>query len=220
MFCSVTHTSASLCFQKINFIKYLHLYYTKNEIKTKPPKIWIIGSSYINHGEKAALQNFGENFGLTAKVEWFGQEGMRWSGILPRLYEELSRQSPPNVLVVHAGGNDLGWVAAEDLVFKMQQELRHLHEEFPAMKLVYSCINERKVWRTGWPRNINKDRKVVNSHMRKALHSLGGEVIEHPHLHFYSKTNYLPDGVNFTEEGNEIFLSSIRRVLRRLLGTR
>ncbi|KAK2888595.1 hypothetical protein Q8A73_020043 [Channa argus] len=187
--------------------------------KRKQAKIWIIGSNYIQRGEEAAKKIFGVNLGLNAKVEWFGQGGMRWSRVLPWLYHELCRQSPPDILVIHAGGNDLGRMSAKHLVLRMQQDLREFHEKFPATKLLYSCINERKVWRGGRPAIIDNGRKMVNAKMRKALGSLGGQVIEHPNLRFFDRSIYQPDGVHFTKKGNAIFLSSIRGSLQTILNS-
>lgn len=181
-------------------------------------KIWIIGSSYIRRGEEAAYENFGENFGLNAKVEWFGKGGMRWSGVLPRFYAELSNaQSPPDSLVVHAGGNDLGMTPAKKLASIMEQELMELNAEFPSMTIAYSCINERKVWRNGPPGRVNVDRKTVNKCMRKAVGNFGGEVIEHPLLRYFDRKIFLADGVHFTKKGNGIFVTSIQCVLVKIL---
>ena len=185
------------------------------------PKIWIIGSSYIRRGVDAAYDNFGENFGLNAKVEWFGKGGMRWSGVLPRFYEELSRtQSPPDILVIHAGGNDLGQMSANKLASTIMDELMQLHADFPTMTVAYSCINERQSWRYGPPWKTDNDRKAVNKCIRKAVGNFGGEFIEHPRLRRLDRTMFLPDGVHFTRNGNWIFVSSIRSVLVKILQKR
>lgn len=46
------------------------------------PNIWILGSRYIRRGEEAAVQMFGENFGL--RVQWFGKDGWHWNEVLPQ----------------------------------------------------------------------------------------------------------------------------------------
>ncbi|XP_035003151.2 uncharacterized protein LOC118101452 [Hippoglossus stenolepis] len=187
------------------------------ERKVSHKKIWIIGSSYIHRGEKASFDCFGQNFGLNAKVEWFGKGGLRWSGVLPRFYSELSTQSPPDILVVHAGGNDLGLVPAKKLGVEITRGLMQLHKDCPSMRILFSCINERQAWRYGEPRVINGDRRTVNQLMTRAVHHFGGEVVQHPLLRFFKKKLYLPDGVHFTQEGNHIFLSVIHGVLRKML---
>lgn len=190
---------------------------TKRKEDHRVANIWIIGSSYIRRGEMEAREKFGENFGLNARVQWFGKGGMRWNGVLPRFYAELSTQNPPDILVVHAGGNDLGLVSAQELSRVMKKELMQLHSEFPSMKIVYSCINERQVWRYGSPGWINLDRKIVNSSMTKAADCFGGVVIEHPRLRYFDRTIFVPDGVHFTKKGNQLFLTNIQSVLKKIL---
>ncbi|KAJ4932565.1 hypothetical protein JOQ06_010983 [Pogonophryne albipinna] len=110
--------------------------------------IWIIGSGYVQRGEVAAYENFGENFGLDVKVQWFGTGGMLWKGVIPRFQAELSNsQRPPDILVIHAGGNSLGTMPAMNLASVVNNELMKLHSQFPSMAIAYSCITERQVWR-------------------------------------------------------------------------
>ncbi|KAK1876997.1 Homeodomain-interacting protein kinase 1 [Dissostichus eleginoides] len=180
--------------------------------------IWIIGSGYVQRGEVAAYENFGENFGLDVKVQWFGTGGMLWKGVLPRFQAELSNsQRPPDILVIHAGGNNLGTMPAMNLASVMNNELMKLHSQFPSMAIAYSCITERQVWRNGPPGKVNYDRRCVNQLMQKNVGNLGGEVIQHPLLRFFDNNIYLPDGVNFSKKGNGIFVSSIRSVVMKIL---
>ena len=186
------------------------------KVTERVSKIWIIGDSYVRRGEEASHE-FGKNFGLNANVQWFGKGGMRWSGVLPHFYAELATQSPPDILVLHAGGNDLGLMSSQELVSVMQRDLMQLHAEFPSMKIAFSCINERQEWRNGKPWKVNNDRKIINSCMRNNIGSLGGEVIEHPFLRYYDKKIFLPDRVHFTKHGNQVFLTSIRCRLKKIL---
>ncbi|KAK5885185.1 hypothetical protein CesoFtcFv8_018920 [Champsocephalus esox] len=180
--------------------------------------IWIIGSGYVQRGEVAAYENFGENFGLDVKVQWFGTGGMLWKGVLPRFQAELSKsQRPPDILVIHAGGNSLGTMPAMNLASVMNNELMELYSQFPSMAIAYSCITERQVWRNGPPGKVNYDRKCINTFMQKAVGNHGGEVIQHPLLRFFDKNIYLPDGVNFSKQGNGIFVTSIRSVVMKIL---
>lgn len=122
----------------------------------------------------------------------------RWSGVLPCFYPELFRESPPDILVIQAGGDNLGLMSAHQVSSVI---LSFCH--------AYSCINEHQVWRYGSPGKINKDRKTVNASIRKAVNCFGGVVIAHPCLRFFDKTIFVPDEVHFTKIGNELFLTSI-----------
>ncbi|XP_070403981.1 uncharacterized protein [Nothobranchius furzeri] len=196
---------------------------TASTIKSEQPRtpvIWMIGSSYIRRGEKAAQQQFGPNFGLRAKVQWFGKGGMGWGGVLPRFYSEARTHGPPDILVVHAGGNDLGHVSPGELASQIQKDLSHLHKDFPEMRIAFSAINERQSWGYGQPGRINNNRKQVNSSLRRAVKSFGGLVIEHPEVRFFNNALFLPDRVHFSKRGNSLFLGSIHSVLEKVLAQR
>lgn len=142
---------------------------------------------------------------------------MRWSGVLPCFYSEVLKQSPPDILVVHAGGNDLGLVSAAELITSMQRDLMQLHREFPTMKILLSSINERQQWRHGPIAKIIKDKQMVNSSMRKAVESFGGVMIEQSPLRHDDDSLYLPDRVHFSRKGNALFTSSIRAAIMETL---
>lgn len=182
--------------------------------------IWIVGDSYIKRGEEAAYRKFGDNLGLHAKVKWFGKPGMLWSGVLPMFYTKMSTHSPPDILVIHAGGNDLGRMHAMKLAHIVKRDLMKLHAQFPSMTIAFSCINKRLAWRYGEPWRMNKDRKTVNKIIRKNLGRLGGELIEHPLPSCRGVKIFVADGVHLTEEGYEMFLSSIGWTLNKILQRR
>lgn len=46
---------------------------------------------------------------------------MHWCGVLPCFYAELAKQSPPYVLMLRAGANDLRLMSPQKLAFLMQQ---------------------------------------------------------------------------------------------------
>ncbi|CAK6978566.1 unnamed protein product [Scomber scombrus] len=186
-------------------------------VTSRVSNIWIIGDSYIRRGEEAAKKEYGKNLGLNANIQWFGKGGMRWGGVLPSFYAELANQSPPDILVVHAGGNDLGLMSPKKLAFLMQRDLQQLRAQFPSMQMAFSCISERQQWRHGKPVQINNDRKSVNKFMRKNVDYIGGELIEHLYLKFYNKNTFLPDGVHLTTAGNQVFLTSIQSTLEKIL---
>ncbi|XP_051795948.1 uncharacterized protein LOC127531194 [Acanthochromis polyacanthus] len=185
------------------------------EVVETPPKVWIIGSSYIQRAEDTAPKEFGANLGLNARVHWFGKGGLRWSGVIPRFYAELAQQSPPDVLVVHAGGNDLGLVSPMEHAANIQADLVHLHKAFPSMAIVFSADENtrRRYWK---PVKINADRKIVNRYISKTAGSFAGRVIEHHSLRHFEKV-FLPDGVHFNQQGNRIFLTKIRNDIREIL---
>ncbi|XP_028297233.1 uncharacterized protein LOC114459067 [Gouania willdenowi] len=187
------------------------------ERSQRKDKVWIIGSSYIRRGEEAALKFFGDNLGLDANVHWFGKGGMRWEGVLPCFYGQLSTQGPPDILLVHAGGNNLGINSANSLAYTIKEDFTKLHIKFPAMKIIFSSINERRSWRYGKLSQIIRDRKTINHFVKRTSVCFKGDVVEHPLLRFYKRSLFISDGVHFSDEGNHLFLSSIRSTLQNFL---
>ncbi|KAM7365726.1 hypothetical protein PAMP_016639 [Pampus punctatissimus] len=57
-----------------------------------------------------------------------------------------------------------------------QSELMQLHAEFPSMKIAFSCINERQMWRSRCPMKVNNNRKIINKIIKKNIGNLGGQV--------------------------------------------
>lgn len=186
-------------------------------VTTGVTNIWIIGDSYIRRGEEAAKHIYTKNLGLNANIQWFGKGGLCWGGAIARFNAEVANHSPPDVLVVHAGGNDLGLMSPNKLTFLMQKDLKRLRAEFPSMHIVFSCISERQNWRYGKAVQVNKDRKTVNHFMKKNVEYIGGELVEHPSIKFYNKKQFLPDGVHLTSAGNQVFLTNITSTLERIL---
>ncbi|CAK6976055.1 unnamed protein product [Scomber scombrus] len=135
---------------------------TEDKVKERPSTTKEASSTvnkvvfHQNRGEEAVREEFDKNFRVNAKVQWFGKAGMRWSGVLPRFYYELSKQSPPDILVVHAGGNDLGLMSPKQLAFLMQKDLQQLHAEFPSMQIAFSSISERRP-----PQHVAEDSSKV-----------------------------------------------------------
>lgn len=182
-----------------------------------PPKVWVIGASQVRRAESVAQQTYGENLGLGARVHWFGKGGMGWAGVVPRFYEELAElENPPDVLVLHAGGNDLGRVDPNELVSQIEEDLGNLKREFPHMKIIFSLLHERQCWRYGPASKMERLRKLVNAKVKSVLRTLQCEAVEHK-IRFFQREMFVPDGVHFTQRGNEIFLHNIRQVVGKIL---
>lgn len=186
-------------------------------LKKTPPKVWIIGASQVRRAEPVALQTYGENFGLNAQVLWFGKGGMGWGGVMPRFNQELSVRNAPDVLVLHAGGNDLGLVDPKDLASQMEMDLRKLRGKFPKMQIVFSLLHERQRWRYGAAPKMEQARREVNATIKRLLPGLQCVAVDHHNIRFFHRGSFVPDGVHFTKHGNQIFLDNIHQVVQKVL---
>ncbi|KAG1925662.1 hypothetical protein F2P79_025381 [Pimephales promelas] len=109
----------------------------------------------------------GTNLGLHSQVQWFGRGGLCWRDLLSFFKQCLKGRTPPNVLVIHCGGNDLGRVMSV-----LMKDLREINVKFPQMKIVFSSINQRRHWRHAPPVKVEKIHKFMNNIMAKAGRTL------------------------------------------------
>ncbi|CAL8269608.1 unnamed protein product [Arctogadus glacialis] len=65
------------------------------------PEVWIIGDSYVRHGEKRARVTCGPHLGLEARVSWFGWDGLRWKTLIPFFLQSLRGRTAPDILLIH-----------------------------------------------------------------------------------------------------------------------
>lgn len=181
------------------------------------PAVWIIGDSYIRRASERARVSMGKNLHLPADITWSGVGGLRWGSFKSRLDSLLRSRPAPDMIVLHVGGNDLGQIQGTKLVNQMKQYLGQMHERYPNLKLVFSCITERCVWRCGRPSRINRTRAFLNNVMSAFVGSLGGVAIRHPEIKHNWPGMFLADGVHLTDLGHDIFLRNLQGGIRRAL---
>ncbi|XP_040210271.1 U3 small nucleolar RNA-associated protein 25-like [Rana temporaria] len=74
--------------------------------------VWIMGHSFVRRGAaRADMRPNGRQLGVPrqeAMVRWLGFPGMLWSRVVPEVHKFARLDRPPDVLLIHAGGNDLG----------------------------------------------------------------------------------------------------------------
>uniref|UniRef100_A0ABM5G3U9 Uncharacterized protein isoform X2 n=1 Tax=Pogona vitticeps TaxID=103695 RepID=A0ABM5G3U9_9SAUR len=106
----------------------------------------IIGHSFVYWAARyAASSPWGSDLGLGAHIHitWHGLRGMRWIQ-LGRL--TAFGQSPPDILVIHLGGNDLPASAGKALTLDILRDLKMLKTRYPRMRIVWSTIIPRLAW--------------------------------------------------------------------------
>lgn len=101
--------------------------------------IWILGHSYVCWGAKSAdvRQEGRQLFFLRqeAKVRWIGVPGMLWLWVIPEIYQYAMLNSPRDMLLLHAQGNDLGLRASREIDIKL--DFLRLKSSFPRTLLVW-----------------------------------------------------------------------------------
>ncbi|XP_054838220.1 uncharacterized protein LOC129336467 [Eublepharis macularius] len=179
-------------------------------------RILICGHSMIFWAAHQAKRTpWGSQLGLSrwAQVEWQGRRGLRWPGLLPLLFEGRC-SPPPDFLVIHLGGNDLGWVKGKALTMQAQADLKFIAKQWPGVLIIWSAILPRRIWREALDHDaVERARRKANKAMFKALCAGLGIYLPHPRIRDTYANLYRGDGIHLSVQGNEIFLTDLRQGL-------
>ncbi|XP_053575424.1 matrix metalloproteinase-21-like [Bombina bombina] len=151
-------------------------------------RLWLASHIFIYWARRAAAVKVdGLQLGFPksrCEVKWFGVRGLRWDRLLPLVVDYCRQFQRPTVLLMHAGGNDLGFVPQRELV-------RHI---------------KRDLGKVG--------RKKVNKLMGSFVRRIGDSVVHHPDLEEVGQGEfYLADGMHLNDFGLQLFLLDFKEVL-------
>ena len=180
----------------------------------------IVGHSYVYWAARyAASTAWGSDLGLGAQasIEWNGVRGMQWVQ-----FGRLTNfgNTPPDILVVHLGGNDLPRFPGKALIVYILRDLSRLHLTYPAMRILWSTIVPRINWRGARDADkVNKARRQVNREVCRCIRIGGfGSVISHYRRRASDREYFREDGVHLSDSGLDIFLEDLRGGLLVQLG--
>ncbi|CAJ0934229.1 unnamed protein product [Ranitomeya imitator] len=177
------------------------------------PSIWLVGHSYIYWAARRAELCPGcRSLGLTGMdVIWRGTRGLTWSQVLPEIVRIARVASSPTVVVIHAGGNDLASFPLAELLTLMRADLDKLPGFFPVMRLVWSEMIPRLVWRGARELGaMERSRRTLNQRISRFIRFKNGVVVRHHRLEGDNSGFLLPDGVHLNDAGLDIFLDGLR----------
>ncbi|XP_067323427.1 uncharacterized protein [Anolis sagrei] len=187
----------------------------------KRRRVLICGHSYIHWAERhASKTSFGQHLGLAADVaiEWRGRRGLRWEGLMPLLFPSGRGSNPPDMLIVHLGGNDLGLLKGKALSEQALADFRTIREAWPHTRLVWSTIIPRHKWPGGGTvKQMDEARRRVNRSMLKAFSEGLGYFIRHPEVTRTRHEFYRADGIHLSDAGNSQFLCDLQAGIRVVL---
>ena len=171
-----------------------------------------MGSSLTVRAKQHAIQTIGGNLGLNCDVQWFGRGGLCFEDVASRVQGLLRRLPAPGVLVVHAGGNDIGRIKSVALVRLIKETFLWLREIMPLTKLFFSSILGRRSWRNAmFPAKIDRARRNVNRKIERFM-----DVIKHDISH-RNVDLYLNDGVHLSALGNAWFIRTLAQGIENCL---
>ena len=175
-------------------------------------KIWLIGSSLVHWAEARARKSRAEWSLLThTRVTWYGQRGMKWDQLLPKIKAILQYTPAPDMICIHLGGNDLASTPLRKLTCQAKSDMNALAKLCPHTTLVWSDILARISYRNASNDNkMEKTRKTLNSALRAHTRKLGGKSIRHPGINWDLPHLFRNDGVHLNDRGNDIFLGNLQ----------
>ncbi|XP_053105220.1 uncharacterized protein LOC128324555 [Hemicordylus capensis] len=187
--------------------------------------VWILlcGHSLVFWAfKRASTSRWGSQlgFGRRAAVYWLGMRGMLWNQLLPALRGHLDSFSPPDILVLHLGENDLGKRTGLSIVQQASSDLSLLQEWMPGVLILWVNWLQRRVWwnaRSGLC--LEKARRKASAAIGKLVIAAGGAVIHHPNVVARLPELYRADGVHLSELGCDLYLGNIQRRLAEFLGS-
>ena len=176
--------------------------------------IWIVRSSIIKGTFLEAKQRPGGIHltlqRLDVNILWQGRSGLTLDRLTNHIRTLLSLEDPPNYILFHIGGNDLGCKKLGYLHYLLERFLSWLSKTMPDSMLMWSQILPRLNWR--YSNNLavmDKCRRRLNSSNGAHINRNRGCYICYPDFKA-TKQFISTDGVHLAKPGNAIFLNTIQ----------
>ncbi|XP_075695057.1 uncharacterized protein LOC142661531 [Rhinoderma darwinii] len=183
--------------------------------------VWILGHSFIFWAQKrASRRSYTENLSmdpLVFSVFWHGVRGLQWKNVFS-LVKSLSSYWPdPNLIIIHAGGNDLGKEKTLDLLWEMRRDIALIKCLFPDATISFSEIIPRLLWSSGNYKFLNRIRKRINRAMSKYMSVLGGLSYRHSDLEDLTDGLFRNDCIHLSDVGIDIFNLGLQNLIEEWL---
>ena len=154
------------------------------------------------------------NLGIPgARIIWKGYSGMKLTDFERKL--SLASTSPPSVLLVHLGTNDLVGTPIQEIQWRLQQCLLSVSKHLPLTRLVWSEILPRLHYKGASSQaKVETARKTLNRRFRTLVGRFGGHIIRHPNFQQNARHLYRKDGIHLSEVGQNVFLQDLKEGLQ------
>lgn len=169
--------------------------------------MWVFGSSIVKHAfTQARASAEGTDLGLeNVSIWWQGYSGLNLARGLRKLKTLLKVEGPPEILIIHLGGNDIGHSGLKLIKDAIVRLFNFITHKMPYTRIVWSQILPRAQCK-----ELEKGRKRVNTVAVKLAKSRGGFYLGHPKITMDPKL-ISQDGVHLTSEGNIQFFRDMKK---------
>ncbi|KAK6179793.1 hypothetical protein SNE40_005884 [Patella caerulea] len=149
---------------------------------------------------------------LNMNIWWQGYSGLKFKDLEQKLAFLLTIEStPPDILVIHCGGNDLGTLNVADFRRKIRTTFQFIINRFPNTFIVWSQILPRKFLVDA--KALSKQRSRLNNFAAKRILELGGAYIRYPDIKFGISHLFQSDNIHLSDIGNSIFINTLQGAL-------
>ena len=139
---------------------------------------------------------------------------MRWCHFYGKVTSLLASGGPPDLIIIHLGGNDLANLRLGAINRAMYRTLQLLMGLCPHSTVALSGILPRAGYRGARCNTaIDKCRRACNRRARKLVERVGGFYVPHPQFSYKTTHLYLPDGVHLSELGNARFIGNLAQAI-------
>ncbi|XP_053403945.1 uncharacterized protein LOC128558485 isoform X1 [Mercenaria mercenaria] len=174
-------------------------------------QVWIVGSSIVRD---LFYRVHTGNFQLPGVNSfWDFQPGMQMHHLSSKIYDLLASYKPPQYLVVHCGGNDIGQSPLNETELLAINTLQEI-QSATNTRIIWSQILPRLVYRNEI-NHFNKCRRRFNTTLAKHCIQRGSAYIRYPQI--TEKAYMFSDNVHLSEIGNDNFISNLRHGLYSIL---
>lgn len=181
-----------------------------------------MGSSIIKRAFVAACNRTGgtnltlDRLGMS--IWWQGYGGLTLSNLRQKINLLSKLSAEPDVIVIHCGGNDIGFTPLTEMFSTFKSLLFFLQSRFSKTRLIWSQILPRMKWRYSQDSAaMNRSRIRFNSFAAKSVLNCGGGYIKYPDILPISVNLFLPDQVHLSEVGNNVFLNTLQGGLEQII---
>ena len=171
--------------------------------------MWLVGSSIVKRAFPAAKKYpGGSSLGQEAEVWWQGYSGLTLNRVQGKLKTLLKVEDPPDFLLLHVGGNDIGQTPIKIMKDILLRLLSFIRKAFrPTTRLIWSEILPRRLALEN--KGLLSASRRFNSFATKSVKQTSGFYLRHINLRTVDNVNYLLDGVHLSPAGNKLFLDNL-----------
>ena len=152
-------------------------------------------------------------------IAWWGIRGLGWEDFIHSAQVPVLFRTPPKVILIHLGGNDITKHSLR-FIFKMLQEsLEYITSAFPDCKFVWIDILQRLNWGVGndEKRSVEKKRKRVNQFGHKQIRKTNDYQILCMDINEKTPGFFRNDAVHLSDVGLDMYNDAIRDILLKIL---